>query len=37
VAALDALDLPILRVTMRLLEDTSLPSAKRAMLRDGFG
>jgi len=39
IAVLDGLDLPILRarVTMRLLEDTSLPAAKGAMLRGGFG
>ena len=39
VASLAGLDLPLLRarVTMRLLEDTSLPAAKGAMLRGGFG
>ena len=39
IAVLDGLDLPILRacVTIRLLEDTSLPAAKGAMLRGGFG
>jgi len=38
-AALTGLDLPLLRarVTMRLLDDTTLPAYKGAMLRGGFG
>ena len=39
VAVLDGLDLPILRarLTMRMLEDATLPPYKGAMLRGGFG
>src|SRR5262249_50105665 len=39
ISPLAGLDLPIMRarVTMRLLEDTSLPASKGAMLRGGFG